>query len=237
MYMEQILEELIVIRNEITSLLKLFDVKRGSNCSKSGKRYENQVYEIIKDSPFVQEQCGGSSHAPDIKCINDKSIEVKKAFAPDWGQTVLQWKDGAWFSRSELFQRYLDKLTIRPPPFLQSKITHEEWLKIKMNYKDEYIDVDDDTISLYYKSKGSYYIQASDGYGLYHTGEDIFNLGVPKFSVKQRMRVRVKIHSRSDNNGYAQLSVTAAFQPTNLRSLEKSPYSLDNKDKLPPNLL
>lgn len=237
MYMEQILEELKLIKSEIESLTKLFGVKKGSNCSKSGKKYENEVYEIIKHSPFVKEQGGGSSHAPDIKCIDDKSIEVKKAFAPDWGQTVLKWKDNNWFSNSDLFQKYANNLNMKPPPFLENKITHEEWLKIKSDYKDEYIDVDDDTISNYYREKGSYYIQASDGYGLYHTGEDVFNLGVPKFSVKQRMRVRVKVHSRSDNNGYAQLSVTAAFQPNNLKQLVKSPYSLDNKDKLPPNLL
>jgi len=235
--MNNILDELITIRSEIVSLINLCIVKKGSNCSKSGKKYESDVYEIIKNSPLVKEHCGGSSHAPDIKCIDNKSIEVKKAFAPDWGQTVLYWKDDKWTSKSELFQKYLNNLNMKPPPFLINKVTYEEWLKIKNDYKDEYVDIDEDTISKYYKDKGSYYIQASDGYGLYHTGEDVFNFDVPKFDTKQRMRVRVKVHGRSDNNGYAQLSVTAAFQPTNLQNLEKSPYSLDDKCRLPPNLL
>lgn len=210
---------------------------KGSNCSKSGKQYENEVYEIIKNSPFVTEQCGGSSHAPDIKCIDGKSIEIKKVFAPDWGQTVLHWKDNQWFSKSELFRKYLNKLSMKPPQFLENKITYEQWLKIKVDYKDEYIDVDDDTINEYYKEKGSYYIQLSNGYGLYYMDDDVFNFGVPKFDIKQRMRVRIKVHGRSDNNGYAQLSVTAAFQPINVKQMAKSPYSLDDKERLPPNLL
>lgn len=235
--MEIILNELKNIRNEIGSLVKLFYIKKGSNCSKSGKKYENEVYTIIKNSPFVIGQGGGSSHAPDINCVDDKSIEVKKASAPDWGQTVLKWKNDSWFSKSELFNKYLNKLNMKHPPFLQNNMIYEEWLKIKSEYKDEYIDIDDNAINEYYRKKGTYYIQLSDGYGLYHLGDDVFNLGVPKFEIKQRMRVRVKVHSRSNNNGYAQLSVTGALQPINLNQLMKSPYSLDNMDKLPPNLL
>lgn len=235
--MEIILNELKNIRNEIGSLVKLFYIKKGSNCSKSGKKYENEVYTIIKNSPFVIGQGGGSSHTPDINCVDDKSIEVKKASAPDWGQTVLKWKNDSWFSKSELFNKYLNKLNMKHPPFLQNNMIYEEWLKIKSEYKDEYIDIDDNAINEYYRKKGTYYIQLSDGYGLYHLGDDVFNLGVPKFEIKQRMRVRVKVHSRSNNNGYAQLSVTGALQPINLNQLMKSPYSLDNMDKLPPNLL
>lgn len=235
--MEIILNELKNIRNEIGSLVKLFYIKKGSNCSKSGKKYENEVYTIIKNSPFVIGQGGGSSHAPDINCVDDKSIEVKKASAPDWGQTVLKWKNDSWFSKSELFNKYLNKLNMKHPPFLQNNMIYEEWLKIKSEYKDEYIDIDDNAINEYYRKKGTYYIQISDGYGLYHLGDDVFNLGVPKFEIKQRMRVRVKVHSRSNNNGYAKLSVTGALQPINLNQLMKSPYSLDNMDKLPPNLL
>lgn len=235
--MEIILNELKNIRNEIGSLVKLFYIKKGSNCSKSGKKYENEVYTIIKNSPFVIGQGGGSSHAPDINCVDDKSIEIKKASAPDWGQTVLKWKNDSWFSKSELFNKYLNKLNMKHPPFLQNNMIYEEWLKIKSEYKDEYIDIDDNAINEYYRKKGTYYIQISDGYGLYHLGDDVFNLGVPKFEIKQRMRVRVKVHSRSNNNGYAKLSVTGALQPINLNQLMKSPYSLDNMDKLPPNLL
>lgn len=235
--MEIILNELKNIRNEIGSLVKLFYIKKGSNCSKSGKKYENEVYTIIKNSPFVIGQGGGSSHAPDINCVDDKSIEVKKASAPDWGQTVLKWKNDSWFSKSELFNKYLNKLNMKHPPFLQNNMIYEEWLKIKSEYKDEYIDIDDNAINEYYRKKGTYYIQISDGYGLYHLGDDVFNLGVPKFEIKQRMRVRVKVHSRSNNNGYAKLSVTGALQPINLNQLMKSPYSLDNMDKLPSNLL
>ena len=67
-------------------------------------------------------------------------------------------------------------------------------------------------------------------------GDDVFNLGVPKLNIKQRMRVRVKVHTSSDKNGYAHLSVTAAFQPMSLKDMKKSMYSLDDVNTLPPNL-
>lgn len=230
--MEDVLRE---IRDDIALIKKLLSVKKGSNCSKSGNNYEKLVYDIIKDRPHIKCLCGGSSHNPDIECVDGKSIEVKKESAPDWGQSVLKWEDGKWVSQNELFQKYMGSLKMKRPPFFDRKMKYSEWLEIKSDFKDEYVDIDDETISIYYKSKGTDYIQVS-GYGLYHMGDDVFNLGVPKLNIKQRMRVRVKVHTSSDKNGYAHLSVTAAFQPMSLKDMKKSMYSLDDVNRLPPNL-
>jgi hypothetical protein len=125
------------------------------------------------------------------------------------------------------------------PPFMSKNITHEEWIKIKSetnDFKDGYIDCSNDTIKRLYGEKGCMYIQISDK-GLYHLGNDICNFQVPLFICQQQLRVRTKIHKRKNSKGFCKLSVTIACQPTNISSLVKSEYSLDDKSKLPINLL
>jgi len=125
------------------------------------------------------------------------------------------------------------------PPFMQRKITHEEWVSIKKNtsdFNDVFIDVADDTIKQLYAAKHCHYIQISS-YGLYHLGEDICNFGVPEFLIPQRIRIRTKVHARKNRQGFCSLSVIAACQPKNIKMLRKSPYTLDgDSDKLPPPL-
>jgi hypothetical protein len=126
------------------------------------------------------------------------------------------------------------------PPFIKKSITHEEWLKLKSEtnqWKDHYIDIPSDTISRLYEAKGCKYIQISNNYGLYHLGQDICGFDVPLFNIEQRLRIRTKIHTRKNTKGFCNLSVTIACQPKNIKTLVPSKYSLDNKDKLPPNLI
>jgi hypothetical protein len=203
---------------------------KGSMCSANGKHYENTCYENIKHSPKITGQGGGSSHKPDIYTQNGH-IECKPENSPDWGQCILKWEDERWVPTNLLFQKYMDQVKFKPPPFLSNKITYSEWIKIKHDYNDEYLDVGEREIQDFYKNKGCAYIQIK-GRGLYHLGEDPLEWGVPEFFVKQRMRIRVKVHSRSDSN----LSVTAAFQPLDIKTLEPSEYSLDDSTRLPPNL-
>ena len=47
------------------------------------------------------------------------------------------------------------------------------------------------------------------------------------------MRIRIKIHSKKNKKGYCSMSVTAACKPKNIKLLQKSPYSLDDTNKLP----
>ena len=127
----------------------------------------------------------------------------------------------------------------KTPTFLEHPVTHSEWTAIKKEtpeFKDTYIPCGDNTISQLYKAKGCQYIQV-DGKGLYHTGEDTCDFGVPYFECPQRVRIRLKVHTRSNKKGHMCLSVMAAAQPTKLKDLKASTYSLDAVAKLPPNLL
>jgi hypothetical protein len=84
-----------------------------------------------------------------------------------------------------------------------------------------------------YKAKGCSYVQISDGYGLYHLGNDVCNFDVPLFNIEQRLRIRTKIHTRKDKKGFCKLSITIACQPKDIKTIPQSKYSLDDKDKLP----
>jgi hypothetical protein len=120
-------------------------------------------------------------------------------------------------------------------------ITHEKWLQIKKDadgkWDDQYFDIPNDTIRKLYREKGCQYIQISDGYGLYHLGEDVCNFSVPVFDIEQELRIRTKIHERKNKQGFCKLSVTIAAKPKNIKSLNKSPYSLDDENKLPVSLI
>ena len=100
-----------------------------------------------------------------------------------------------------------------------------------------YIDIPSNTIKKLYFAKGCKYIQISDGYGLYHLGKDICGFDVPLFETEQQLRIRTKIHETKNKKGFCKLSVTIACQPKNIKELTPSKYSLDNKDKLPINLI
>ena len=118
---------------------------------------------------------------------------------------------------------------------MKRSITHEEWKKIKKEtnkWNDKYYDIPPDTIRKLYLSKGCKYIQISQ-YGLYHLQEDVCNFGVPLFEIKQRFRIRTKVHSKKNKSGFCTLSVTCACQPINIKNLNKSNYSLDTKSRLP----
>jgi hypothetical protein len=127
--------------------------------------------------------------------------------------------------------------TVFIPPFIERKLTYSEWLKIKKSsdvWNDHYIDIPNDTIKKIYRAKECYYIQISN-YGLYHLGDDIFNFKVPEFIIEQQIRIRIKVHNTSKK--YCSLSVTAACQPKKIKSIIKSPYSIDDMNTLPKELI
>ena len=66
---------------------------------------------------------------------------------------------------------------------------------------------------------------------------DVCNFNVPEFVCEQQLRVRIKVHSTKNSKGLCKLSVILSCKPKNLQNLLNSPYSLDNKWKLPKNLL
>lgn len=236
---------------------------KGAKCSVNGKAYEDTIYSIIKnvsllDKPFNKQttkDLGGSSSKNDLICwMDDKEIgiEAKKYTTPDWMQCKLFFNEKKKrYEASEkgknskearnIFNKIIKDINLyngKSPPFIGNNLTHDEWKKIKDSTKewdDKYYDIPSDTIKKLYSAKGCYYIQISS-YGLYHLGNDICNFGVPEFNIEQRLRIRIKVHGTENKKGFCSLSITAACQPTNIKNLEKSLFSLDNKDFLPKNL-
>jgi hypothetical protein len=216
---------------------------------------------FINGRPFntqTENQLGGSSPKNDIVCnfnsINDIGIEAKKCNTPDWMQckidydeSISQWIPSKKSKNPEktrhIFNSLLHNVNFfggKIPVFCEKKITHIDWQKIKNEcdtWNDYYTNIPNDTIRRLYHEKGCQYIQISDGFGLYHLGEDICKFGVPIFEPEQQLRARTKVHARENSEGYCDLSVTVACQPKNINFLPRSPYSLDDKNQLPPNLI
>lgn len=246
----------------MTSELTQSKKTKGSQCSASGNQYEKTIYNItthsyINDKPFNTqniEELAGSSAKNDLECnfIKEKDIgiEAKKSNTPDWMQCSIKYnKESKTWEASkrskippecrEMFNNLINNINLYDgeiPPFMERPITHEEWVKIKSETKkwdDVYIDIPSDCISNLYLAKGCSYIQISDGYGLYHLGSDICSFNVPLFNIEQQLRIRTKIHTRKDKKGFCKLSVMAACQPKDIKKLNHSNYSLDDKNKLP----
>lgn len=244
------------------------EVAKGAKCSQKGKEYELQCFAVVKhcsidQQPFTlqtEESLGGCSNDIDLQCQYQGTlvgIEIKKAAAPDWVQCKLQYNEETkqWSpnisNRSKipkqaaaLFEERLRNVTLFDglvPPFVEKKVTHEEWVQIKkesLSFRDVYIDCPSDTIRKLYGAKGCHYIQIS-GKGLYHLDKDPCGFQVPEFVCPQQFRIRTKIHTRKNKDGYCDLSVMMACQPkkSELKQVENSPYSLDKVDRLPPTLL
>jgi len=238
---------------------------RGSRCSTEGKKYEYVIHDIVSRCtingkiPFntqLKEDLAGSSAENDIVCNfiqqNDVPIEIKKMNTPDWMQCSLLYNTelNKWTGSSKnkipnaakhIFENLIASSNLfngKIPPFMTINITHEEWLRIKSettDFNDTYMDCPNDTIANLYAEKGCKYIQISNK-GLYHLGDDICNFQVPLFDCEQELRIRTKIHSRSNSKGFCCLSVTIACKPRNIKNLQPSTYSLDNIQMLPNNL-
>lgn len=257
-------EELQILKEKITAMeMEYMKYMTGKKCSMSGSRYEKQVHEVAKNCLLNGQkfntqdvnELGGSSNNNDIICLHGKNkigIEIKKCKSPDWIQCSIKYnkKSGEWESSKnskmpmkcrKTIEKYANEMNLfngKNPPFMNKKITHEKWLSIKNKtneWNDAYTPVPSSVIRKMYREKGCHYIQISN-YGLYHLGTDICKFRVPKLSVDSRMRVRIKVHHRRDKNGHCSLSVTAAFQPIDIKTLKKSKYSLDDIERLPDNL-
>jgi len=239
-------------------------MNKGSECSKEGKRYEEKVHSIVSKTMLNNKlfntqklsELGGCNINNDIECNfkdeRDLSIEIKKNKSPDWMQCVIQYSNelNKWICSSrnripdkskKIFEKLIEDKNIfngKIPPFVNNKITHEEWLKIKKETKDfcdVYFECPSDTIKKLYRKKGNKYIQIS-GKGLYHLGKDVCEFNVPEFICDQVIRIRTKIHTRKNKQGYCSLSVTVSCKPNGFKSLQPSLYSLDSEEKLPTNL-
>jgi hypothetical protein len=237
---------------------------KGHLCSINGKKYEIQIYNIVKKCKYNsfdfniqnESELGYSSPKNDIECFNgfiNIPIEIKKINSIDWMQCSLKYDNvnqnwiGSLKNKIPDMSKNIFELLIKNsilfngkiPPFMLNDITHEEWLKIKKDttdFNDIYLNCPNDTIKRLYSEKGCYYIQISDK-GLYHLGNDICNFNVPEFICDQELRIRTKIHSRKNSKGYCVFSVIISCKPKNIKNIVKSKYSLDDILKLPDNLI
>lgn len=238
---------------------------KGSLCSINGQKYELQIYNIVKKCKLnnkmfntqYEYELGGCSSNNDIECnfnsIKDIPIEIKKINTPDWMQCSLKYDNNKrrWCGsvknkipdKSKKIFEDLIKDTILfdniIPPFIFKKLTYNEWINIKKEtniFNDIYINCENDIIKKLYNEKKCNYIQISNK-GLYHLDNDICNFNVPEFICEQQLRVRIKIHTKKDNNGYCKLSTIISCQPKNIKNLINSNFSLDNILKLPSNLI
>ena len=240
---------------------------KGQLCSINGYNYEKKIYNILNkcylnDKKFNTQkdnELGGSKNINDIQCNyiyeKDINIEIKKFKTPDYVQNSLMYdknknkyittqRNKNPIECCKLFDKLISNNIIfnnEIAPFIEQNITHKEWLEIKKNtdkWNDKYIDIPNDTIKKMYCFKGCNYIQI-ENYGLYHLGNDICNFGVPEFIVKQKLRIRTKVHNKTNKKGFCDLSVVVSCCPDyrSMQLLEKSKYSLDNVEKLPINLI
>ena len=228
----------------------------GKQCVISGRLYEKMVYNImckctIGGSKILanKSSIGGNSNRNDIICQGGIGIEVKKCYTPDWMQCSIKYNKNTnkWQGSDNnripeqsklIFNNLLQYINIYDNNTLPT-VGYNEWKELKRldnKWNDVYLDIPFDTIRRVYKEKNCYYIQISNGYGLYHLGNDVYNFNVPIFDIEQRIRIRIKVHKKCNKTDKCYLSIIAACQPKNIRTIEKSPYSLDEIKRLPKTL-
>jgi len=238
-------------------------MSKGSQCSVNGKNYEILVHGILSrccsaDESFnVSLELGGCSAKNDVECqYNGASVGIELKTEPvDCMQCVLKHTEANTWQVSDrkkipvgsakIFETLIPEggLTLfngTVPPFVEKDILYNDWVQFKKengHLRDSYLECPSDTINRLYREKGCYYIQLL-GKGLYHTGEDICQWGVPEFVCQQQLRIRIKVHGKENKKGYANLSVTLSCQPAKgwKKNMAKSPYSLDSVASLPPTL-
>ena len=133
---------------------------KGLGCSINGKKYELQVYNILKNSK-LNENNFNTQNENELGVCSSKNDDITKKWI---GST----KNKIPNASKNVFEDLISTITLfngNIPPFMLKDITHEEWMKIKKettDYNDIYIDCPDDTIMKLYSEKGCSYIQISE---------------------------------------------------------------------------
>lgn len=206
------------------------------NSSKSGKTYEAIVAGVLK---IVSPTAGSNKNINDIRLPwkdGFVEIEVKQTVRAEYGQRRAEIRDGSLTIPHPLFQECIAHTELfdgKIPPYLtRAGMTFPEWESVAHEFKDEQYNAPSDVISKYYFEKGNSYIQIR-GYGLYHTGIDVCEFGVPFFRCQTHLRIRCKRHGKKCPLTGKDIpsSVMASFWTT--KAPEKSPYSLDDVATLP----
>ena len=208
---------------------------RGKKCLQNGISYEQKILLKLsmisyKNYPIqIQHKSGGATMNADIQLqVGDIliQIEAKNKGAFEGGGKTMKLHNGRLSCpNGSIHSIILDGYTPwsgRIPSFLKGDKSLRTWNCEKFFFRDEYRRIAPDVISQYYYKKNIHYIQV-EGKGLYHTGNDILQLGVPLFECRARLRIRCKQHSSSSMPSSVQASFTF-----DRRSLDTSPYDIES---------
>lgn len=214
-------------------------LSRGKIAFLKGGKFENELGTILvnlvdvqTNQPLLKEFTPTDAPAENedflIQWRGKKfGLEAKNLGTSEGGQRAFVLQDGKLvipdLSRNRIHRACLPKDFVpfegRIPSFKKGDLTRETWDKERELFRDQHIRCSQTAIADYYRMKGSFYIQIQ-GMGLYHTGVDVCNWGVPLFKCPTRMRIRCKTHK-----GNVPTTVQAALN-YNKDRLEKSPYCL-----------
>jgi hypothetical protein len=168
-----------------------------------GKSYEIRVRDAFRQRGIeTLDQTAGSTSAHDVTLVVDKQlygVEVKSKNASEGGQKMFRVRDDHLVMEDEYFASLIgDHVPFRGrvPSFLRGDTSQDTWMNEKQHFKGEYIPVGNDAVTRYYANKGSKYIYI-ESKGLFHTGEDPCQFGVPEFRGETRVRIRCKQHGKS----------------------------------------
>lgn len=223
-------------------------IRRGANAFRAGMEFEGSLLEIMKRTYDIETgDClcsldaigGGAGEGNDVPFHfrgGAYGLEAKTLNASEGGQRKFYLNDGVLQlpddERTRIHKALLPNNFIpwegRVPSFVRGDRTQETWDRESALFRDIYIDASPTSIAEYYKNKGTQYIQI-EGKGLYHTGEDPCNFGVPLFSCATRLRIRCKRH-----HGSVPGSVMSALNYKK-NTLPDTPFCLMN-GPLPPNI-
>lgn len=218
---------------------------RGKTSFKNGKRYQTNICDrlnhiTIDGTLGVATEVKGADSGPDISYkIKDiiVGVEVKNKGGFEGGSSKMEYSEELktlHFPHSKLHQRYLGGKTIyggRNLPWYKGERTQQSYNSVSHVFDVEIrIELPETAMSEYYNNSGVHYIQI-EGYGLYHTGNDILKLGVPFFKCEQRMRIRTSKHKKPLASGASIPSDVVGDINYIKKTLIRSEYDLN--DNLP----
>lgn len=211
---------------------------RGKRCFQSGKSYQTKICEKLQKLSINGAKCNvreviGANSGADITIMGisnqDIGFEIKNKGAFEGGSSKMTYNEANGtlsFSDGTLHQKLLGNQTIydgKNLPWYAGKKTMEDYKQVADIFgKEIRIELPTHSMADYYKHTSVHYIQV-EGYGLYHTGTDILNFGVPYFECKQGLRIRTSKHKKKG-------IPTDVVGDINYdkKSLMKSPYNLEH---------
>jgi hypothetical protein len=201
-----------------------------ANAFRSGQTYELAVFESLKTLTYngntitVIGSPAGATADDDIRfAVSDIVIglECKTKGGFEGGGVKLDLVDGKLCVQREGLLKTLlgDYVPYNGsiPSFMSGDKTTETWKLEKDIFGDAYIHVPSYSVADYYRMKGSAYIQV-EGKGLYHTGIDILELGVPLFDVETKIRLRTSKHINRKTGVPTDVTLALVFKRISLRA-------------------